>query len=341
MRLQVRPAQPKDLGAIEALYRQQLSGGERPGRPPAGAPRRQFASKRLWFLLNSTFASILPITSAADHVYVGELPGKSGIQGFVQAEVAPMGNHVWQILNLCLNPGLDRFGAGTALLDQLFNEGLQRGVTKFIVRLPVDDPIADLFRARGFSAYATEHALLAESVPARPSAPLAGWRTMRRDDEFGVYLVYTAVTPRQVAAVEANSFAEWRHIMQETSWRSRVPRAVRQRRFVVDRVQVVGWMGITPGGGGRPHTLSLLSLPEPRELLPSLIDRSLAYVAQHHPGPVWCSLRQYHEPAITLLKHQGFEVIASQMLMVRELALKVPVRARVGIREKRLVPQYG
>ncbi|TMF55290.1 MAG: GNAT family N-acetyltransferase [Chloroflexi bacterium] len=341
MRLQVRPAQLKDLGAIESLYRRQLGEGDRPGAATAGAPRRQFASKRLWFLLNSTFASILPITSSADHVYVGELPGKSGIQGFIQAEVAPMGSHVWQILNLCLNPDLDRFGAGTALLDQLFNEGLQRGVSKFIVRLPLDDPIGDLFRARGFTAYATEHALLAESLSARPAPPLSGWRAMRREDAFGVYLVYAAVTPRQVAAVEANSFAEWRHIMQETSWRSRVPRAVRQRRFVVDLVQVVGWMGVSPGSGGRPHTLSLLSLAEPKELLPALIDRSLAYVAQHHPGPVWCSLRQYHESAITLLKHQGFEVIASQTLMVRELALKVPARLKVGIRDKRLVPQYG
>ncbi len=341
MRLHVRPAQLRDLGAIEALYRQQLNDGERPSAPVAGAPRRQFASKRLWFLLNSTFASILPITSAADHVYVGELPGKSGIQGFIQAETAPMGNQVWQILNLCLNPGLDRFGAGTALLDHLFNEGLQRGVIKFIVRLPVDDPIAELFRARGFSAYATEHALLAESLPSRPMPPLAGWRTMRRQDELGVYLVYTAVTPRQVSAVEANSFAEWRLIMQETSWRSRMPRAARQRRFVVDRVQVIGWMGITAGSGGRPHSLSLLGLPEPKDLWPSLIQKSLAYVAQHHPGPVWCSLRQYDELAISLLKHEGFEVIASQTLMVRELALKVPVRAKVGIREKRLVPQYG
>ena len=59
MSLQVRPAQLKDLGAIEALYRQQVKEAE---RPPL---KRQFASSRLWFLLNSTFASILPISSPA------------------------------------------------------------------------------------------------------------------------------------------------------------------------------------------------------------------------------------------------------------------------------------
>src|SRR5438874_525604 len=231
----VRPAQLKDLGAIEALYRQQAREAE---RPPL---KRQFASTRLWFLLNNTFASILPITSAADHVYVMEDGRHRTIHGFVQAENAALGSHVWQILNLCLSPDLDRFQDGTALLDHLFNEGLKRGVTKFIVRVPVGDPIADLFK----------------------------------------------------------------------------------------------------GGGGRPHSLGLMAAPQPADLWTLLVQRSLAYVAEHQPGPVWCSLRHYDEAGIRLLQKEGFEVIASQMLMVRELPLKVPARMRVRIKDKRLVPQYG
>ena len=69
MTLKVRPAQLKDLAAIEALYRQQVREAER-------APlKRQFASSRLWFLLNSTFSAILPITSTADYVYVMQFNG--------------------------------------------------------------------------------------------------------------------------------------------------------------------------------------------------------------------------------------------------------------------------
>src|SRR5437899_12736170 len=112
------------------------------------------------------------------------------IEGFVQAETAALGPGVWQILNLCLSPDLDRFNDGTALLDHLFNEGLNRGVTKFVVRVPVDDPVADLFRARGFTAYATEHALPSETVPPRPTPALAGRRPMRRDAERGLDLRY-------------------------------------------------------------------------------------------------------------------------------------------------------
>jgi ribosomal protein S18 acetylase RimI-like enzyme len=333
MTLNVRPAQLRDLAAIESLYRRQRREAEQP------SGRKQITTSRLWFLLNNTFASILPITSAADHVYVMEDSRRKGVEGFIQAEAAPLGPHAWQILNLCLDPDLDRFRGGTALLDHLFNEGLSRGVTKFIVRVSVDDPVAELFKARGFTAYATEHALLAESVAQRPAPAVPGWRAMRREDELGLYLLYCATTPRPAVAVEAPNFAEWRRNFGPAS--SRLGRRPSQARFVVERVQVVGWMSLMAGGGGRPHTLSLMAAAQPPELWPALVQRALAYAAGHRPGPVWCNLRHYQTQGLRLLQQEGFEVIASQTLMVRELPLKVPAGIRVRIKEKRLVPQYG
>jgi len=333
--LKIRPAQLKDLGAIEALFREQ-------DREAAGrsASFRQLASRRLWFLLNHTFASVLPLASPADHVFVGEDGRRSGIQGFVQAETAP-GGRAWQILNLSLAPGLDRFAAGTALLDHLCNEGLARGVTRFIVRVGVGDPVADLFRARGFRAVGVEQALLAESVSRRQAPEVPGWRAMRKSDQLSLYLLYRAVTPKEVVEVLASSFKEWRDTFQLGWWTGAVPRPVRRRQFVVDRVEVIGWLGITPGGGGRPLILGLMARPEPRDLLAAIVQQGLAYVAERHPGPVWCSLRQNDQEAIALLQREGFEVIASQLLMFKELALKVPARRRVPLGEKRLVPQYG
>ncbi len=213
-------------------------------------------------------------------------------------------------------------------------------MTKFVVRVPVDDPVADLFRARGFTAYATEHALLSETVAPRPTPALSGWRPMRRDDELGLYLLYCATTPKSVAAVEAANFAEWRRSSAIGLRGARIPRRAGQPRFVLERVQVIGWMSLVPGGGGRPHTLGVMA-GQPPDLWPAVLQRSLAYVAQHHPGPVWCSLRHYDEAGIRLLRGEGFEVIASQTLMVRELPLKVPARMRVRVKDKRLVPQYG
>src|SRR5438093_4173917 len=235
-------------------------------------------------MLNNTLSAILLFQSAANHVYVMEDRRHHVIHGFVQAENAALGSHVWQILNLCLSPDLDRFQDGTALLDHLFNEGLKRGVTKFIVRVPVGDPIADLFTARGFSAYATEHALLKESLDPRQAPVVPGWRPMRREDELGLYLLYVATTPKSVAAVEAANFAEWRRSFQPGSFSARIPRRAGQPRFVVERVQVVGWMSLVTGGGGRPHSLGLMAAPQPPDLWSLIVQRSLAFCAEHQTG---------------------------------------------------------
>src|SRR5260370_9262709 len=164
---------------------------------------------------------------------------------------------------------------------------------------------------------------------------------MRREDELGLYLLYCATTPKSVAAVEAANFAEWKRSFAVGLRGARRPRRAGQPRFVIERVQVVGWMSLVPGGGGRPHTLGLMAAGQPPELWAALIQRSLAYVAQHHPGAVWCSLRHYDEAGIRLLRGEGFQGIASQTLMVRGLPLKVSPPTRVSIQDKRPVPQYG
>src|SRR3989475_5708638 len=236
---------------------------------------------------------------------------RHSIQGFVQAETAALGPNAWQILNLCLSPDLDRFNDGTALLDHLFNEGLNRGVTKFVVRVPVDAPVADLSRARGSTAYATEHALLSESVAQRPTPALSGWRPMRRDDELGLYLLYCATTPKSVAAVEAATFAEWRRSFAIGLRGARMPRRAGQPRFVVERVQVVGWMSLVPGGGGRPHTLGVMAAGQPPDLWPAVLQPSPTYVAQQHPGPVWGNLGHYDEAGGRAAAGGGFRGVCS------------------------------
>src|SRR5260370_20242866 len=134
---------------------------------------------------------------------------------------------------------------------------------------------------------------------------------MRREDELGLYLLYCATTPKSVAAVEAANFAEWKRSFAVGLRGARMPRRAGQPRFVIERVQVVGWMSLVPGGGGRPHTLGLMAAGQPAELWPALLQRSLGYVAQHHPGAVWCSLRHYDEAGIPLLPGGGVAVIVS------------------------------
>ena len=85
--------------------------------------------------------------------------------------------------------------------------------------------------------------------------------------------------------------------------------------------------------GTQPHTLSFMALPE-APLPDELADLGLALL--NDTGvPVWSSLRHYDSDMIDALRGRGFSVLLTQMLLVKELAL----RERVA--EKGLVPSFG
>ncbi len=328
----IRPGQLQDLGAIDRLFNESSRNGVA-GKDPLRWP--QFPSVRLWSLLSRSISSILPIAAPADHLYVSEEDQR--IRGFVQAEVGAAGRHVWHILNLCLTEEARAAGVGSDLLDRLFAEGLKRGVTKYLVRIPLDDPILSTFREKGFGQYAVEHVLFAEAVSATAVQPPAGLRKAHSKDVLALYLLYRATTPKPVVAVEGGSMQEWRATFQQGAL-ARLGRAG-HTHHVLDRGELRGWIGLAAGSSTRPHTLGLLVPGKVEDESAALVDYALGQLAERYPGPVWCHLREYDSHLIRLLTQRRFEILASQALLVRELPLKV--RVKVKAKDKKLVPQFG
>ena len=102
---------------------------------------------------------------------------------------------------------------------------------------------------------------------------------------------------------------------------------------MVERVELVGWVKVERGSGARPSTLSFLAMPE-RPLPEELADLGLSLLG-NTDAPAWSSLRHYDSHMIDALRGRGFSVLLTQLLLVKELAVRVPVR------EKGLVPSYG
>src|SRR5207237_1263085 len=90
------------------------------------------------------------------------------------------------------------------------------------------------------------------------------------------------VTPLGVAQLEAPSFKDWKALRSEPG-----------QQELVDRVEVVGWLGAQRSSQGRPHTLSFLVLPEDG-LADELADRALAICED---GPAWSSSGGSRRPA--------------------------------------------
>lgn len=310
--MKVRAASLLDLGKIEDIHQASV-------RPLAAQP----PPVRLWALVSHTLSALLPIYQES-LLFVAEDEGR--LCGFVQATGAgrtlglPRNAKALQVLNLAVAEGVDSDEVVPALVEQLAQRALAAGVQRLLVRIPLDDAFMPALRLLGFRQYATETVLFADSPSSRPVVP-AGIRPARGRDGNALYHLYRKVTPQGVSMVEAPSYRDW-HMLRDT----------RGDQHVVDRGELVAWVGVTRSAEpALPHSLAFMAMPE-HGLAEGVADHA---IAQTGGGPAWSSLRHYDSHIIEALRSRGFSSLLTQALLVKELALQVPVA------EKGLVPSFG
>jgi GNAT superfamily N-acetyltransferase len=323
--LKIRAAGLLDLASIEEMYR------SADVRLSAAAP----PAARLWSLLSSTLSALLPL-SQETLIYVAEEGGK--IVGFIQASGQPLGLDlrratVLQVLNLHVADESDSDDVARGLVEHLSNQAIERGANRLFVRIPERDPLLPAFRLRGFRQYATEVVVYADKPVMRSERFPNGVRPVKRGDNRLLYQLYRKVTPREVSQLEAPNYREWR-ALHGGEWTGRLAaRGSDKQEFVVDRVELAGWVKVERSSGARPDTLNFMALPD-GSLPGELADFGLSLLRDSE-APAWSSLRHYDSHMIDALRGRGFSVLLTQLLLVKELAVRVPVR------EKGLVPSFG
>jgi len=315
--MKIRAAGLLDLSRIEEMHRSaEIKLSE--AAPPAA---------RLWSLLSSTLSALLPLAQDT-LIYVAEEDGR--VVGFIQASGQPQAldlrmARVLQVLNLQVADGADADDVAPALVEHLCNQALERGALRLFVRLPDRDPLLPAFRMRGFRQYATEQVLYSERPKQRSDDYPLGLRASKRGDDRKLYQLYRKVTPQGVSQLEAPTYREWRALHTGEL----------AGGYAVDRIEVVGWLRMQRGGAARPDTLQFLALPE-NPLPAELADFGISLLGESQ-RPAWSSLRHYDSHMIDALRGRGFSVLLTQLLLVRELAIRVPKQ----VREKGLVPSFG
>jgi hypothetical protein len=315
--MKLRAAGLLDLAKIEEMHRSsEIKLSE--AAPPAA---------RLWSLLSSTLSALLPL-SQETLMYVAEENGK--VVGFIQASGQPLSldlrrARVLQVLNLQVADGADSDEVAPALVQHLTNQALERGALRLFVRLPDHDPLLPAFRLQGFRQYATEQVVYADKPQQRSDQYPDGLRTLKRGDDRKLYQLYRKVTPQGVSQLEAPTYREWKALHSSDLTGGQV----------VERVEIVGWVRMQRGTGARPDTLQFMALPE-NPLPAELADYGISLLGDSD-APAWSSLRHYDSHMIDALRGRGFNVLLTQLLLVRELAVRVPK----PVREKGLVPSFG
>ncbi|MEA2647522.1 MAG: hypothetical protein QOE92_2605 [Chloroflexota bacterium] len=335
----IRSAQVTDLARIDEIYNQGMDlslQGEGATHPI-----------RLWQMLTHTFSSLLPLSTPSEMLFVLE-DDDGRVVGFIQAEVLGSGDgrartpEAMRVLNLSLAPSLSGAGGG-ALIDHLCSEALARGVGRIYVRTPEGHPVMESFKAHAFRRYAQDRVFFRDG-PWQPSAnaEVYGLRPARRKDLLGLFTLYLASTPKAVSQIEAPDFAQWRAV-HEAEWLQRFGRRTSKSLVVERGNEVVGWLGIEPAQPGRPHTIAIMAREDQRtrgRLHQQLLDQAARHLAGND-GSTWCNVRNYDTTTTRVLQEAGFEQLAGQELLVREMRVRALAPARKPKKEKALAPVFG
>ncbi|MEA2683919.1 MAG: hypothetical protein QOK05_2247 [Chloroflexota bacterium] len=343
--MNIRSAQVTDWGRIDQIY----SDGLQLSLQGEGATH----PVRLWQIVSRTLSSLLPLAIPSEMLYVQE-DDEGEVRGFIQAEVlggsegrvpAPRRRKpdAIRVLNLSLAPELSGAGGG-ALIDHLCGEAVGMGVGRVYVRIPEGHAVMESFRAHGFLPYARDRVFFLDKLPpesASTEAP-AGLRPATRKDALGLFTLYLGSTPRAVSQVEAPDFPQWRAI-NEGEWLHRFGRRG-NRSLVVERTgEIIAWLGVEVGAPGRPHTVAILTRLDQllnEGMQAGLLREALAFLAPHG-GAVWCNVRAYDTPTTMVLQDAGFEALAGQDLLVREMRARVAAAVRSPKKEKAFAPVFG
>ncbi len=334
--MNVRSASFRDLARVEQLYRDALAADEGGPGPHPDSPVPQATLLRLWYALSKTLSSLVPLSDTGGVLFVAE-DDAEGVVGFIQAQSTSTRPSVWQIVNLCVAASGAGHFARERLLTHLCNRGLEQGVHRFHVRLPLDHPLVGVFLEHGFTQFATEQILFhdnPEHIAGGDAKPLP-IRPARREDAAAIHLLYRRVTPSHIAGFEAPSLKAWQASFAQGS----VARIGRDevRHFVAESPGVVGWAAIRPAGAGRPSILSVMCEAHDPAIREGFLD---AVLAELPPQPVSCVLRHYNSELIRSLQHRGFAVYGTQLLLVRDLGIKVRIRA-VNKQSKQVLAHAG
>ena len=281
-----RSASFRDLGHIEQLYREATQSEAPAAQTSPDSPVPQAALLRVWHALTKSLSSFVPLTEPADALLVAE-DATEGVVGFIQAQASP-GRRSWQILNLCTSVSAKGHFAREQLVAALCNHGLEHGVRRFAVRLPLDHPLIPVFLEQRFTQLATEQILYRDELASTDHDAVRHvvLRTARRDDIAGIYLLYLRTTPSHVANFEGPSLKVW----QGTFAQGMVARMGRDdvKHYAAERGGIVAWAAVRPATSTQPAQLTLMCEGHDAAVRDAVIDAVIEELPQ---GPVSCALR--------------------------------------------------
>src|SRR5579875_1470925 len=183
--------------------------------------------------------------------------------------------------------------------------------------------------ACSWSCRARRHTSRSPSAPASGRTPrrrCSGARPRARGDEHALFQLYTAAVPAPARAAEALTLEEWAALHKGA--RRWSPRQLSGRRqFVWDTgAGLAGWLELVESG--RSQHLEWLVHPQHERHLDALVAGGLSCAQPRLP--LYATCRAYQAGVRAALERAGFALVAECIVLVCQLAVRVPARPLVA-----------
>ena len=247
-----------------------------------------------------------------------EMEGNRRMAGFAQVRLRKESSEADVVY---LAPSLSAEAEATTvwcrLLERLCLGAGEQGIQRIFARLPEDGLEVAAFQLVGFSIYTQEDIFrLAKMPPGLPRPEKKTVRPQQPADGWGLQGLYAAIAPRLVQQVENLTAEKWD--ATPGPWL----RPARREGWVLeDKGKVIGYVRIRQGQTG--HWLEMLLHPQAYERADELVGQSLSLLAKYPPRPLYCCLRRYQGGLRVPLEAQGFQLFASQCVMIKHTTVRV------------------
>ena len=260
----------------------------------------------LWSTIDSPRSRLVPRNRGCAWTWVRGLQ----IAGMVVAR-RRSGPRTWDVTHLLL--ASDDTSQLSGLLSAVSRIVASRGGERVFLKLLADDPAVEEARRSGFVTSYHE-TLFGCRRRSNPTVSPVSLRAAKPPDEYGLFRLYCAATPREVRSVVGMTLEQWRASRETMPGRSR-DYVYEKNDSVKGSVRIFGRFG-----RGR---IAVMVHPDDEPDVAGLLDFGLERLGTRKD--IYCAVPEYQVLLHRLLLQRSYEPVSEYVTMVRTTAAAVSI----------------
>lgn len=202
-------------------------------------------------------------------------------------------------------------------------------VSIFARVLDTCDHIDTLSRS-GFQPAVIEHTYGLGHTSRMRSISVANLRPQTLEDTWHIYRLYKDITPSAVRRAENLTANSW---SIEYTGQPRANRKLIKSFVITSMNEIAAWVRIDPGLDC-PHRIQVMARPGNRNILQQLIGFAIGWLNQYSKHTILITARGHEPHIVESVESAGFHLIYSKILLVRHLAVPLPINDNTSMLEK-------